>query len=1243
MPQQVAIIAKVNQYLVRQGRSFRVNEEGNCNGLSVLFLYYCAHNQLDDFKQLQQEILDSTLSDDEMDRFIQFIEMAQRPKDYPFGFNQDSYAAFLNYWDDLGGSTSETPFAEEFNVNFVYSREQLLNVLQTLLQAGKLVRINCPTHAGAIYYDGETYYCYDPNRANISTEQQGVAEYASIEDVEIEFIEQGFFHNFDLKTHSFSVGLGIISNPHDKTETSTTYPARTELLAECLAEPDPINISASDHKTPLYSACLSGHADVIHELLSDKTAEDIQHDSIPELITLLAYGNHGEALETALTLPCIANKKQAVAEGVRAGFYLAGKHQRQASLTVLTAWATRNNIAFTFLLDRSYGNGKTLLHDACESGNEEFVSYLVDAGATIDVVDNKGYTPLYHAVINGKCGITRQLLDNWPLTDANAELHALSRACIDGDETTVRAAAQKVNSVDECIDVLGGIRALHIAYLFGNTAAASVLVKEFNAKKTIEEEQLSPEPLVYLSNSENKQLEFMTKALVDSASRDSTGNTMAHYACQRGHISLLDEIIKSKPELLDVYNDDGETPLFIAIKNKALAALTTLKQRSDLINYTATNNKQQTILHVAAKAGSATWKNVWPTTSSLGADSFARLIHHDENHESILHSACRYHNSTAIQDLLANELVAAQIDNANTSGDTPLHLACAAGDTESVELLLEEGASTTLSNANGDTALHIAAGFGEVDIISQLLSNGSHIEAVNNKGHTPLFRACRSEHLASVGELLENNANPDGADNCVPPLYLTTASSNLELTKLLLQYNASHNRITTYKHSASAMQQAVNRGNIGLVRCLLQNDMVSEVKDQLSSEAFRLAYHKRRYDIMAELVKHPDVDPNVVLISACKHSNTESVKVCLQSPNHDPNIIPEGKENTLFQDACLEGNMALVTLLLSSKNIVVDRENKDGKTTLQLLIEAKSDSTATAAQKQVYTDMARLLIGIHPNQRVLQRAKTEYALQHKKIQEKPDDRGLSLLHIATANSDTQMLEELLLSQDIHWQTQDYHGRNVLHLAVEQGHVDIVRLLLQGNIDIQAKDNNNKTPYDLAIEGGNQEIQQLLWDAYLSGLVPPHDLAEEGRNQEIEQQLSGNANESGLVLQRFIAFINNTAYWKTKTHFSVGPPTGIKLMQEALAQYNADDLTAEKVHELCKEIATNRFQKRNVLYLLTTYNSRDLDTEDFYGVLAKSTCLADIFNDQPTENKINEAEIKHKPPPSREPGPGSINR
>lgn len=87
-------------------------------------------------------------------------------------------------------------------------------------------------------------------------------------------------------------------------------------------------------------------------------------------------------------------------------------------------------------------------------------------------------------------------------------------------------------------------------------------------------------------------------------------------------------------------------------------------------------------------------------------------------------------------------------------GYTPLHLAAKEGHVETVQVLLDHGASVNIQNVYGWTPLHVAAVRNYTDIARLLLKHGADVEAQDNYNQTPLEAAEGKGHQKMI-ELLK--------------------------------------------------------------------------------------------------------------------------------------------------------------------------------------------------------------------------------------------------------------------------------------------------------------------------------------------------------------------------------------------------------------------------------------------------------------------------------------------------------
>jgi hypothetical protein len=127
-------------------------------------------------------------------------------------------------------------------------------------------------------------------------------------------------------------------------------------------------------------------------------------------------------------------------------------------------------------------------------------------------------------------------------------------------------------------------------------------------------------------------------------------------------------------------------------------------------------------------------------------------------------------------------------------GNSPLHLACRAGDVRITKLLVKHGADLSLRDQHSRTSLHICSYFGHKSILSYLLDSGgdSYLELIDSDGRTALHYAAEEGHLHAVRLLLETAANPIAT---CPQANAHDAANQLTLTPYQLAYRAGHEAI----------------------------------------------------------------------------------------------------------------------------------------------------------------------------------------------------------------------------------------------------------------------------------------------------------------------------------------------------------------------------------------------------------------------------------------------------------------
>ena len=133
-----------------------------------------------------------------------------------------------------------------------------------------------------------------------------------------------------------------------------------------------------------------------------------------------------------------------------------------------------------------------------------------------------------------------------------------------------------------------------------------------------------------------------------------------------------------------------------------------------------------------------------------------------------------------------------KLDTKTALGQGPLHLACAAGQTETIEWLLGQGQTATAPDANGNTPLHTAVIHGRAGLVKPLIDSGADPKQLNTLGQAAFHLACTNGQVGLVNWMLEQDATlanlPDG--DRFTPLYHAAINGNSRTVSLLLTHKA---------------------------------------------------------------------------------------------------------------------------------------------------------------------------------------------------------------------------------------------------------------------------------------------------------------------------------------------------------------------------------------------------------------------------------------------------------------------
>jgi len=228
-----------------------------------------------------------------------------------------------------------------------------------------------------------------------------------------------------------------------------------------------------------------------------------------------------------------------------------------------------------------------------------------------------------------------------------------------------------------------------------------------------------------LKNPDPKVFEFFLANGANSAAKNSDGWIPLHTACSENRLDAVKTLVAKDKGLVNVLNNDKETPLFQACQSGSKDIVQLLIDNGANVKQKSFN--QSTPLHKACLVGAY---DVAEALLKGGADV------------------------NVVMDLLG----------------TPLHRAIEKGHDNIVKLLLEHGADLTLKNAKGQTPIALPPLKGKADVIKKLLE-----KALTDK----LEKNCKRSWQASRSPLARWPASTSEKSYlgcCLPRSFLVAGS-----------------------------------------------------------------------------------------------------------------------------------------------------------------------------------------------------------------------------------------------------------------------------------------------------------------------------------------------------------------------------------------------------------------------------------------------------------------------------------
>ena len=624
------------------------------------------------------------------------------------------------------------------------------------------------------------------------------------------------------------------------------------------------------------------------------------------------------------------------------------------------------------------------IHLACQSGNTQLVTYLVD-DIKCDVTaktTSHSTCVMYACKGSGNLNSVMLLIQQYKLDPLAANMYGNSslHCSLVNDHIHIMewiANQYNINVATHCNNA--GDTLLHAAAIFGQSASLQHLISTYqcdinattsaNANRALytplhfacENGQVAavlyltslPQCNITAETSNHSTIIHLTcksgslpilKHLVENYSDqlslytiNDDGKASIHLACEKGALNIIKYIIECSPDLLDLADVNGYTPLLTAAYSNHLPVVKYLNSQN--CNISVLDGRGFNVLHISSEKG------YFDIVKYLIDGEYVDPNITDFHERTSLHIAVLNAQLAIVEYLIDSpnyQQPHVQFEVQDEDGNASLHIACETGQPNIVSILsaayLSHDISILQTNNKGWTPLHCVAANGHVNTATTLLTATTGtpfynklLIAVDKEGCTAFHLACSGGHYKMF--LYLSNSYPVGVsaiDNRGRSLLHASCQSNsLELVQCLVSTHQLDTELHD-KDGVTCLHLIAERGDVQMYQYMMSCVTVDLTPvDNVSRTPLHYSCLTGEYNMSVFLINtfgyHPeDKDNNgfTPLHAACQSGSVKLVSYFLKELKCNPSVQTNTSKSLVYF-ASKSCNLGLVRLLIESDNLKV--------------------------------------------------------------------------------------------------------------------------------------------------------------------------------------------------------------------------------------------------------------------------------------------------------------------------------